>query len=70
MNHPTNKDIEAVLDQISSINLAPVRNVRPWFPTSPDEITFRLATSEEVIYVSFPTYAKLPQAQQSKEAGK
>lgn len=53
-NHITNERILAILRQVTTINLSPVRNVRPWYPTSSNEITFRVATDEEVIYISFP----------------
>lgn len=50
---------------ISSINLAPVRNIRPWFPAGEHEIAFRVATDEEVFYVGFPCDPQLPNPEES-----
>jgi hypothetical protein len=43
------------------INLAPVRTVRTWFPTSDYEVTFRITTEEEVVYLSFPISWRPPE---------
>lgn len=54
MDQHSKEYLARMLSEISSINLSPVRNVRPWFKSSADEETFRVATSEEVFYISFP----------------
>lgn len=42
-------------------NHASIRSIKKWFPTSPDEVTFRIATDDEILILSFPKTWQTPE---------
>lgn len=54
MDEQTATQVRYLLEAME-INMSPVVNVRPWFPTAEGMVTFRVATADrDLHYVSLP----------------